>query len=60
MNQDLAPLRKGERVLHRTFGSGTVLGVSGYGRDLRVTVDFDSAGRRKLVARIARLERDLS
>ena len=60
MNQDLAPLRKGERVLHRTFGSGTVLGVSGYGRDVRVTVDFDSVGRRKLVARIARLERDVS
>ena len=60
MNQDLAPLRKGERVLHRTFGRGTVLGVSGYGRDVRVTVDFDTVGRRKLVARIARLERDVS
>ncbi|MDE0082404.1 MAG: UvrD-helicase domain-containing protein [Gammaproteobacteria bacterium] len=60
MNQDLAPLRKGERVLHRTFGSGTVLGVSGYGRDVRVLVDFDSVGQRKLVARIARLERDVS
>ncbi len=60
MNQDLAPLRKGERVLHRTFGSGTVLGVSGYGGDVRVMVDFDSGGQRKLVARIARLERDVS
>ena len=60
MNQDLAPLREGERVVHRTFGPGTVLGVSGHGRDVRVMVDFDAVGRRKLVARIARLERELS
>ena len=58
MNQDLAPLRRGERVLHRTFGPGTVLGVSGHGPDVRVMVDFDAVGRRKLVARIARLERE--
>ena len=58
MNQDLVPLRRGERVLHRTFGPGTVLGVSGHGPDVRVMVDFDAVGRRKLVARIARLERE--
>lgn len=59
MNQDLAPLGEGERVVHRTFGPGTVLGVSGYGPDVRVTVDFDAAGRKTLVARIARLEREV-
>ena len=59
MNQDLAPLGVGERVVHRTFGPGTVLGVSGYGPDVRVTVDFDAVGRKRLVARIARLEREV-
>jgi DNA helicase-2/ATP-dependent DNA helicase PcrA len=49
---------KGERVAHATFGSGTILEVSGFGPDTRVTVDFDRAGRKKLVIRYAQLERD--
>jgi hypothetical protein len=32
--------------------------VSGFGRDLRVTVNFDSVGPKKLLARFAGLERD--
>ena len=57
-NQDLAPLVRGQRVVHRVFGSGRVVALSGYGRDVRVTVDFDTVGRKKLVARHAGLERD--
>ncbi len=57
-NQDLAPLVRGQRVVHRVFGSGQVVALSGYGRDVRVTVDFDTVGRKKLVARHAGLERD--
>ncbi len=60
VNQDLAPLVKGQRVVHRAFGSGRVVAVSGYGREARVTVDFDSVGRKRLVARFAGLERDMS
>jgi DNA helicase-2/ATP-dependent DNA helicase PcrA len=51
-------LVKGERVVHPTFGSGTVLEISGFGPDLKVTVDFESVGKKKLVARYANLERD--
>ena len=58
VNQDLAPLVRGQRVVHRVFGSGTVLAVSGYGADATVTVDFDTVGRKKLVVRFAGLERD--
>jgi DNA helicase II / ATP-dependent DNA helicase PcrA len=58
LNQDLPHLVKGERVEHETFGSGTVADVSGFGRDLRVTVDFDGAGRKKLLARYARLRKE--
>jgi len=57
-NQDLPRFVKGERVLHPTFGSGTVLEVSGFGADVKVTVVFDSVGRKKLLARYADLERD--
>jgi DNA helicase-2/ATP-dependent DNA helicase PcrA len=49
---------KGERVLHATFGSGRILEVSGYGKDIRVTVQFDSVGAKKLLVRYAGLERD--
>jgi DNA helicase-2/ATP-dependent DNA helicase PcrA len=58
LNQDLPRLVKGERVVHPTFGSGTVLEISGFGPDLKVTVDFESVGKKKLVARYANLERD--
>ena len=57
-NQDLPRFVKGERVVHGTFGSGTVLEVSGFGPDLKVTVNFDTVGRKKLLARYADLEKD--
>jgi DNA helicase-2/ATP-dependent DNA helicase PcrA len=57
-NQDLPRFVKGERVSHGTFGSGTVLEVSGFGPDLKVTVKFDSVGPKKLLARYADLEKD--
>jgi DNA helicase II / ATP-dependent DNA helicase PcrA len=58
LNQDAPRLVPGERVSHATFGSGTVTGVSGFGRDLKVTVHFDEVGEKRLLARYARLERD--
>jgi DNA helicase-2/ATP-dependent DNA helicase PcrA len=58
MNQDRPHFVRGERVSHPTFGSGTVLAISGFGRDLKVTVRFDSVGTKKLLARYADLEKD--
>jgi DNA helicase-2/ATP-dependent DNA helicase PcrA len=58
MNQDSPRFVKGERVVHQTFGSGAVVEISGFGRDLKVTVDFDEAGRKKLLLRYAALEKD--
>ena len=58
MNQDLPRFVKGERVAHPTFGSGTVLEVSGFGPDLKVAVKFDSVGVKRLLARYADLEKD--
>jgi len=58
MNQDTPRFLKGERVVHQTFGSGSVVEISGFGRDLKVTVDFDDVGRKKLLLRYAALEKD--
>ena len=58
MNQDTPRFVKGERVVHPTFGSGSVLEISGFGRDLKVTVEFDEVGRKKLLLRYASLETD--
>ena len=58
MNQDLPRFVKGERVLHQTFGSGAVVEITGFGRDLKVTIDFDDIGQKKLLVRYASLEKD--
>jgi DNA helicase II / ATP-dependent DNA helicase PcrA len=51
---------KGERVTHRTFGSGTIRGLAGHGRDLKVMVEFDNTeiGTKQLLVAYAGLERD--
>ena len=42
--------RRGERVVHGTFGSGTIQEVTESLGDIRVTVRFDSGFSKKLVA----------
>ena len=54
-DQDAPRLVEGEHVVHATFGSGRVVEVSGFGPDVRVTVEFEQAGRKKLLARYAKL-----
>ena len=51
---------KGERVRHRRFGSGTIQGLMGTGRDLKVSVAFDDqeVGVKQLLVAYAGLERD--
>lgn len=58
LNQDRPAYHKGARVRHETFGAGTVLEVTGFGPDTKVAVRFDRVGRKKLLLRYARLERD--
>jgi DNA helicase-2/ATP-dependent DNA helicase PcrA len=48
--------RKGARVRHPTLGAGTILDVEGSGDDAKLTVFFDRAGKKRLVARYASLE----
>jgi DNA helicase-2/ATP-dependent DNA helicase PcrA len=59
-SQDAPRYIKGERVRHRTFGSGTILGLAGTGRDLKVVVEFDDEeyATKQLLVAYAGLERD--
>jgi DNA helicase-2/ATP-dependent DNA helicase PcrA len=51
---------KGARVRHKAFGSGTIVELSGTGRDTKVSVEFDdeAIGRKRLVVAFAGLERE--
>lgn len=48
---------EGDRVRHQKFGTGTVTLINDGGKDYEVTVDFDSAGTKKMFASFARLEK---
>lgn len=45
----------GDRVRHMKFGEGTVTQITEGGRDFEVTVEFDTAGVKKMFAGFARL-----
>ena len=47
----------GDRVSHIKFGEGTVLTIVDGKRDYEVTVDFDTAGEKKLMASFAKLKK---
>jgi len=59
VSQDAPRYVKGERVRHRRFGTGTIEGLSGAGKDLKVAVRFDDAehGVKQLLVAYAGLER---
>jgi DNA helicase-2/ATP-dependent DNA helicase PcrA len=59
-SQDAPRYVKGERVRHRTFGSGTIRALDGHGRNLKVVIEFDDGdiGSKQLLVAYAGLERD--
>lgn len=52
-----ADLAKGDRVMHRVFGSGTVISVKPMGGDHMLEVRFDKVGVKKIMATFARLQK---
>ena len=52
-----AGVKTGMRVRHKQFGVGIVMDVEDQGDDFKITVKFNSAGTKKLLARYAGLER---
>ena len=53
---DHTKIKKGDRVRHRLFGTGTVTDTLPLGCDTVVTIEFDNGTTRKLCAEIANLE----
>lgn len=47
----------GDRVRHMKFGEGLVKDITEGGRDFEVTVDFDTAGTKKMFASFAKLRK---
>jgi DNA helicase-2/ATP-dependent DNA helicase PcrA len=50
-------LDAGDRVTHQKFGLGTVVATSGSGEKADATIDFGSAGVKRLLLRYAPVEK---
>ena len=55
-NVDLSQYKAGIRVFHKKFGEGTINSVEPEGEDLKVDIDFDKAGHKRLMAKFANLQ----
>ena len=55
-NVDFSAYQSGTRVYHKKFGEGTINYVEAEGDDLKVDINFDKAGHKRLMAKFANLE----
>ena len=55
-NIDLSAYQSGVRVYHKKFGEGTINYVEPEGEDLKVDINFDKVGHKRLMAKFANLE----
>ena len=53
---DLNSYKPGVRVFHKKFGEGTIDKVETEGEDLKVDINFDKVGHKRLMAKFAGLE----
>ena len=53
---DLSKYGEGVRVFHKKFGEGTITKTEPEGDDLKVDINFDKVGHKRLMAKFARLE----
>ena len=53
---DLSGYRAGVRVFHKKFGEGIINMVEAEGEDLKVDINFEKAGHKRLMAKFAGLE----
>ena len=55
-NIDLSKYEAGVRVFHKKFGEGTISMVEPEGEDLKVDINFEKVGHKRLMAKFANLE----
>ena len=53
---DLSKYKSGVRIFHKKFGEGTISNVEPEGDDLKVDINFDKVGHKRLMAKFANLE----
>ena len=55
-NVDLSQYQAGVRIFHKKFGEGTISKVEPEGDDMKVDIQFDKVGHKRLMAKFANLE----
>ena len=55
-NVDLSMYEAGLKVYHKKFGEGIINKVEPEGDDLKVDIDFEKSGHKRLMAKYAKLE----
>ena len=55
-NVDLSKYKEGVRIYHKKFGEGVISNVEPEGDDLKVDINFDKVGHKRLMAKFANLE----
>ncbi len=53
---DLSKYKVGQRVYHKKFGEGTITKLEEEGNDIKVDLEFDKVGHKRLMAKFAGLE----
>ena len=53
---DLSKYKPGVRIYHKKFGEGVISNVEPEGDDLKVDINFDKVGHKRLMAKFAKLE----
>jgi DNA helicase-2/ATP-dependent DNA helicase PcrA len=54
-SQESEPVRAGRWVMHASFGRGRIVSVDGKGENLKVTVDFENSGHKKILVKYGNL-----
>ena len=55
-NVDLSKYKSGVKIYHKKFGEGIISNVEPEGDDLKVDINFDKVGHKRLMAKFANLE----
>ena len=55
-NVDLSKYKAGVKIYHKKFGEGLISNVEPEGDDLKVDINFDKVGHKRLMAKFANLE----
>ena len=55
-SQETVQYRVGQRVIHKLYGNGEIISLSGFGVDMHMTVKFNDGSKRRMMAQFANFE----